>query len=963
MKNAVHKYSYCFIGLCVAFFVAGFLYGCGNRGSEPDESAEFTCFREIPGINDADIRAIEGFQAQGQSFVLGMHPTTEIFLANNEIKGFAALLCDWLTELLGIPFTPQIIDWGDLLAGLESHAIDFTATLSPTNERMQTYIMTDAVIWHTIRYFTIPEVNPLYGVSADCLPRYAFLEGTVVYETVAEHIPYSFEAVFFNDYHTVYAMLQNGQINAFFDKDTAEGSFGFLSTVNSHHFDPLLYVPVSLATQNPSLAPVINVVQKALQAGAVRYLVGLYSQGYQDYLFYKLLAQLTDEEIRFINDNPVIKVGMENSNYPVSFFDDRLGTWQGIAIDVLGEIERYTGLRFESANDTDASFADLLRIVESGEAAIITEVFRTPERERMFLFPENSFMTVNPALISHTSHRNITLNEILYMRIGLIRDYAHSALFMQWFPNHYYLSFFESNLEAFDALDRGELDMVMASDHDLLILTHYLERPGYKINYLFHHIFESTFGINRDEVILHSIISKAMRMIDMPVITEQWMRRTYDYRIMLLQRQMPWVIGTAVMLFIVVLCIAVAYFVNAKKRRTITEQSVLLTEALVQSTAASKAKGDFLSNMSHEMRTPMNAIIGMASIGKKANKPDDKNAAFDKIDDASSHLLGLINDILDMAKIEADKLDLMREAFNFERMVKRAVAFIQFRAEERKQRLSIHIDERIPVRFVGDEQRFIQVVTNLLSNAVKFSHENGEIRLDISLVRETAHACELRISVSDDGIGIPPEQQDKLFTTFEQLQSSTSREFGGTGLGLAITKRIIEKMGGEIEVKSEINKGATFTITVWVDRSTESDADEGTADDIEPGIFEGKTMLLAEDVEINREILIALLTETGLRIDCAENGLEALNMVMADPGKYDIVFMDLQMPQMDGIEATNKIRSAMNERVNKLPIIAITANVFMDDIEMCLEAGMNGHLSKPYNLTKVMETLKKYLNK
>ncbi|MCL2500835.1 MAG: ATP-binding protein [Defluviitaleaceae bacterium] len=960
MKNTVHKYLYYFAGLCVALFVAVFLYGCGskNEQSEPDG---FTCFREIPGISDADIRDIDDFRAQGRDFVLGMHPTTEIFLSGGEVKGFAALLCEWLTELLDIPFTPLIVDWGDLLAGLESHDIDFTATLSPTNERVQTYIMTDAVIWHTIKYFTVPEVSPLYGVSADCLPRYAFLEGTVVHENVAGHIPYPFKAVFLNDYNAVYTMLLDGEINAFFDKDTAEGSFGFLSTVESHNFYPLIYIPVSLATQNPDLAPVINVVQKALQAGAIKHLVGLYNQGYQDYLFYKLLAQLTDEEIQFINDNPVIKVGMENSNYPVSFFNDRLGAWQGIAIDVLGEIERYTGLRFVNANDTNASFADLLRMVVSGEAAIITEVFRIPERERMFLFPDASFMSVKPALISHATHRDISLNEILYMRIGLIRDYAHSALFMQWFPNHYYLSFFESNLEAFDALDRGELDMVMASDHDLLILTHYLERPGYKINYLFNHIFESTFGINRDEVILHSIISKAMRMIDMPTITEQWMRRTYDYRIMLLERQMPWVIGTAVMLFIVVLCIAGAYFVNAKKRKTITEQSVLLKEALVQSTAASKAKGDFLSNMSHEMRTPMNAIIGMAHIGKKTNKSDEKNAAFDKIDDASSHLLGLINDILDMAKIEADKLDLVKDTFNFERMLKRAVAFIQFRAEERNQRIQVHIDERIPTRFVGDEQRFIQVVTNLLSNAVKFSHENGEIRLVISLVRETEHACELRISVSDDGIGIPPEQQDKLFNTFEQLQSSTSREFGGTGLGLAITKRIIEKMGGAIEVKSEMNKGATFTITVWVDRSTESDAEEGTTEGIEPGIFEGKSMLLAEDVEINRDILIALLTETGMLIDCAENGLEAVNMVTANPDKYDIVFMDLQMPQMGGIEATGKIRTVLGKRADMLPIIAITANVFMDDIETCLKAGMNGHLSKPYNITKVMETLKKYL--
>ena len=379
--------------------------------------------------------------------------------------------------------------------------------------------------------------------------------------------------------------------------------------------------------------------------------------------------------------------------------------------------------------------------------------------------------------------------------------------------------------------------------------------------------------------------------------------------------------------------------------------------------AESKAKSDFLSAMSHEMRTPMNAIIGMTTIGKRTNSVEEKNNALNKIGDASSHLLGVINDVLDMAKIEANKLELAPAVYDFEKMLQNVMLFVNFRIDEKEQALSVVVDPQIPRFVFGDEQRLAQVITNLLANAVKFTPAGGKILFEAALTDEVNDECELCISVTDNGIGLSPEQHDRIFQAFEQAESGISREYGGTGLGLVISKRIIELMGGDIRVESELGKGAKFIFTVKVKRSEANESSMKSAEEhtAESCNFAGKRLLIAEDVEINREILISLLEETELIIDCAKNGKEALDMVCAAPDKYDIIFMDVQMPKMDGLEATRKIRDLPALQGVKLPIIAMTANVFQQDIDECIEAGMDGHIGKPIDIEKVFDILRKYL--
>ena len=404
---------------------------------------------------------------------------------------------------------------------------------------------------------------------------------------------------------------------------------------------------------------------------------------------------------------------------------------------------------------------------------------------------------------------------------------------------------------------------------------------------------------------------------------------------------------------------------------------IRLEKARGKSVMESRHKSVFLANMSHEMRTPMNAIIGMTAIGKNENSVERKDYCLSKIDEASRHLLGVINDILDMSKIEANKLYLSVTEFNFEKMIQRTVSVVNYRVNEKQLKLKINIDSAIPKTLIGDDQRLAQVITNLLGNAVKFTDENGYIILDAVLLNEKPEtgaqtpltgSVTIQITVKDSGIGMSAEQQVNIFDSFQQADINMTRKYGGTGLGLAISKNIVEMMEGNIWVQSKSGIGSTFGFTVKLKRCEDKNADSGSLNMEENktnsvnNIFTGRRILLAEDVDINREIVIELLKPTDINIDCAENGIAAVRMFRENSSSYDLIFMDLQMPRMDGITATRYIRELNISNAKTIPIIAMTANVFSEDIKNCIDSGMNGHIGKPFSVDEIMEILKMYIN-
>lgn len=380
---------------------------------------------------------------------------------------------------------------------------------------------------------------------------------------------------------------------------------------------------------------------------------------------------------------------------------------------------------------------------------------------------------------------------------------------------------------------------------------------------------------------------------------------------------------------------------------------------MLKSVEESHSKSTFLARMSHEMRTPMNAIIGMTEIAR--NNPGKTEYCLDKISNASNHLLGVINDVLDMSKIEAGKLELSPTDFILADIIEQVKTVVTFKIEEKKQSFTVSVGQDVPKAIIADKQRLAQIITNLLSNATKFTQEGGNIQLIVSATYEK-DICKLRFEVIDNGIGISEEQKSKMFRSFEQADSSISRKYGGTGLGLAISKRIVDLMGGDISLDSELGKGSNFAfaIPVMIGEAVSVESDRKETKSAEDGELNGLKILLAEDIELNREILITLLDGTGIEIDVAENGQEACAMFEKEPYRYDMIFMDIHMPVMDGLAATMRIRALNTPRAKDIPIIAMTASVFKEDIDSCHAAGMNDHTGKPIDLNDVTNKILKY---
>ena len=388
------------------------------------------------------------------------------------------------------------------------------------------------------------------------------------------------------------------------------------------------------------------------------------------------------------------------------------------------------------------------------------------------------------------------------------------------------------------------------------------------------------------------------------------------------------------------------------------------TEALQTAENANKAKTDFLSNMSHDIRTPMNAIIGITSLIRHdaGNKAKVIEYA-DKIDISSQHLLGIINDVLDMSKIEAGKTVFKYSDFSILDLVQELNTIFHTQIYEKQQTLTI-IKENIQHEWVnGDQVHLIQIFSNLLSNAVKYTQEGGEIQFFVEECETKSSVyAKYRFLVSDNGMGMSADFKDTIFDAFTRAESSITNKIQGTGLGMAITKNLVEAMGGTIDVESELGQGSCFEVLMDLkiaeDRTVALAAQEET-DKQDGNILQGMRFLCAEDNELNAEILTELLKIEGAECTICENGEEILKAFeQSAPGDYDMILMDVQMPVMNGYEATRAIRRSSHELAKTIPIIAMTANAFSEDIQHSLTAGMNAHVSKPVEMKVLEKTIR-----
>ena len=949
----------------IIIIMSAALSGCGTPEPVRDPGAPpFSWYRDIPGVTGEEIAAIEALRETSSSFVYGMTTSTEAFLdVNGDIKGYSSLLCGWLSELFGIPFVPQLYIWPDLIEGLGDGTIHFTGELTPNEERRLTYHMTGPTAERTVCYFTLIGSEPLSEITSRPL-RYSFLQGSTTYDQIKSALgdgaPY--EAIFVSSYAEAYELMKNGEVDAYFTEETINASFDKFGDVENKPFFPPFFSPVALSTRQASLEPIINVVQKALENGGSGYLAELYGSGNSEYLLNTLSMRLTEEEQAYIRDNPIIYYVTQYNNYPMSFYNENENRWQGIAFDLLAEIEGLTGLTFKLAHgDELVRWPYLLEMVETGEASFVTELIRTEARIGRYIWLDTTLASEYLTLVSEETLRGVRLNEVKYYRVGVVRNTAQTEAFLRWFPEHDKIVEYDDTRDALMGMRRGECDLVMSSTSNLLVMTNYLELTGFKANILFDDTLqESTMGFNVNEEVLRSIIDKALALIDIKAAQDEWKNRSFDYRYKLIEAQRPWLMG-AVGLSLVTL--ALIFLLLLRSRNAEKQLSKLVRVRTMDLELASRAKSDFLATMSHEIRTPMNSIMGFAELAldrmDSTVEPQVRDY-LEKIKDSTRWLLNIINDVLDISKIESGKMELENTPFDLSEIVLRCQSVILPTAKEKDLELNVSTKALAGKKLVGDSVRLYQILINLLSNAVKFTSA-GTVNLT-SKVTPTDGGASVRFEVSDTGIGMDPEQISKIFDPFIQADSSTTRNYGGTGLGLTITKNIVELMGGKLSVESKPGSGSVFSFEIVLDTIDSPD------DNIDPAAFElldkpyfNGYVLVCDDNSMNQQVITGHLSNVGLQTVIAENGRIGLEMVeaLAKKGEkpFDLIFMDIFMPVMDGMEAAAKIGALKTGT----PIVAMTANIMAGELEKYRNNGMPDCLGKPFTSQELWRVLLKYI--
>lgn len=945
--------------------------GCNKAPQAAMQIDPIKSYRDIPGITEEEIAAIEALKDLRLSFSYGQMFETEAFiLPDGTHSGFAAKFCELLSTLFDIPFVLQIHDWDELKRGLDAKHIDFTGDLTPTAERMQYYYMTHPIAERSLRIFTdinSAEINTEKDVNGLDI---GFLAGSIDAESVKESYPeLIFTVVEVNGFAEAAELLKKGKIDAFVSEGVIDPYFNNYGYIRSKEFFTLVYTPVSLTTANPELEPIISAVNKYIASGGIDVLYSFYKEGDAEYSHYKLSKSFTAEEQAYMDmlaaSGMTVNIALEQDNYPACFYNDAEEEFQGIAVDVLAEISQLTGINFVTVNDQNTSWSQILEMLKTGQASMVSQLLHSEERKNDFLWSEAPYASTYYALLSKADYPNLAIYQVVRAKVGSIDKSAFTDKYNEWFANEGNLVPYATQNEALSALESGEIDLLMGSDYMLLTQLNYREKPSYKANIHFNVPMDSFFGFNKNEATLCSIISKAQAYVKTDLIDSDWINRGYDYSKKMAQQRSLYLLIIAAVLFLILILTISFLLKNRKLNRNLEELVKKRTYELEQQTAAaqvaSKAKGSFLARMSHEIRTPLNAIIGMAGIAKNSIDDPEKNlSSINQIISSSNHLLGILNDVLDMSKIESGKLELVQEPFSFLNAYDEVSDIIAQRCHEKSISFTTNMDELKDMVLIGDKLRLNQVLINLLGNAVKFTAKEGRISFLAHVLAENGESARIRFSVTDSGIGMTEEQLGKLFIPFEQADNTIAAKFGGTGLGLSISQNLVGMMGGEIKVESRPQAGTRF----YFDLSFEKGQMTAAAEDAAPNSLDlsGKRILLVEDVEVNRLIICEILSPTGVEIEEAEDGQRAVEIFDHSAVRhYDLIFMDIQMPVMNGYQATTRIRALTRADAQSIPIIAMTANAYKEDVEEALAAGMNGHLAKPINIDALMNTLAKYL--
>lgn len=675
-------------------------------------------------------------------------------------------------------------------------------------------------------------------------------------------------------------------------------------------------------------------------------------------------VQFSDRDLEYVKKRKTITVAVPENWYPFYCKETSQKNHVGIMVDVLDKIKDFTGLDFSYVYAKN--YSDAVHLVQRGKADILG----------FFLGDENDAAQLGLALsASYVSANNIIVRNkaCSYPAPGLVGALVESQRFPSGISAEKIRSYPDIK-EALAAVNSGEVDFIygLSSKMEQDILRYHFTNlaPVTLVNDQSAISFALPTPVDPD---LLTVLNKAINNLsesERTVIRNRNLESigVNEFSLTDFIYANPLQFMFIVMFVLSVLFTALLLAIGARMKATVIQGNLKRAEA------ANLAKSEFLSRMSHEIRTPMNGIVGMSTIAMQNIDNTDKiKDCLEKVIMSSKHLLALINDVLDMSKIESGKVELRHESFNFRAFLQDFENLYGEQAKSKGISYETILASDLEVQIIGDSLRLNQVLSNLLSNALKFTPAKGMIKLRVSKTGEDQENVYLRFEVIDTGCGIAEENYDKIFESFEQENVDVTYKYGGTGLGLSIVKRFTGLMGGGIHVTSVQGSGSTFTVDLPFGKIKESGkptrfSDINGRNDLAKDCyavdydFKGKRILLVEDNELNREIAEELIGVTGASVESAEDGVQAVEMFKESAeGYYDLILMDVQMPHMDGYEATRCIRALGRSDAQKVPIFAMTANAFAEDVQKSREAGMNAHISKPLNIRAVYKQMNRYL--
>lgn len=884
-------------------------------------------------------------------------------------QGIASDYVDLLSKYTGLKFEVNSEDWYSVISKIKEKKLDMLACVAKTEDR-ENYLN------YTTPYLNIDVVviakKELQIKKFDEIKNYtiAVQKGNFVYENLIKRYP-NIKFIFATSNKEAFELVSYGKADIFignmpvFSYFVEKELYTNIEVKFKADFDKI-DLSMAVLKENEIL---FNIIQKVMP---------LIIKKEEEQINKKWIFQLkeekksisfTKEEIDWIKANPKIKISGDAFWPPYSFYDEK-GNYIGIVPDLVNEVFKNNGLNLEYIK-TD-SWSDTINLIKNKKIDLIDAISYSSSRAEYLNF-SNKYIGAEIVIIANNKDDSYvnSFSNITDKNIATVKGYSIIEEIKYDFPQIKSIKEYTTPLEGLKELSNSQIDYFIL---DIPSFEFYSKKYGLsnlKIVGPSGYNYKYGFGINKENIVLVSILNKLLDSVPIQKkdeIYRKWIKIDYKQKI---DYDLIWKILT-----ISIILLSVIFYWNRKLKQEIKEKEKIQKELETERNNISslneelkkakdiaeniaKQKSEFLANMSHEIRTPMNSVIGFTEILEKEIKNPLHKEYLDSIKKGGNSLLRIINDILDLSKIEAGKLEIRNESLNPANMFLEIESIFHSKIISKNINFVVDIDKNIPKYIIIDGVRIRQILFNLIGNAIKFT-QKGQIKLKVENIYKDniKSKIDLLFSIEDTGIGIDEKNLESIFNAFEQTNNHDVAKYGGTGLGLAICTKLVHMMNGEISVKSEKNKGSIFTVILRDIPVSSMQEEIVTQKLLTSNIeFEKAQILVVDDVEENRKLVLASLKDFDIDIIMAQNGQEAIDKLKNI--NVDLILMDLRMPVMDGYEATNIIKN--NPKLKNIPLIALTASVMGKDLEKVSQFGFDGYLRKPVILDDLIEELAKYL--